>query len=74
MLDCTVNLEDYIRITEEMFIENGDLFDEEKKLEEINRFKLIDSYSRGYFTWSEYLDFKTGELLCKKNKVTIFYY
>ena len=73
-IDCNVNLEDYIRITEEMVIENGDLFDEERKIEEINRFKLIDSNNRGHFTWSEYLEFKTGELLSKRNKVIFLFY
>ena len=69
-----MNLEYYIRITEEMVIENGDLFDEERKIEEINRFKLIDSNNRGHFTWNEYLEFKTGELLSKRNKVIFVFY
>lgn len=67
--DCYVNFEDYMKIKQKMYEEDGEVLTREKEYLEKARFKLIDKDQSGTITWSEFVEFEAADLLSRKNKV-----
>ena len=52
-----------------IYEEDGEPMTSEQEREELRRLKLMDSDNSGSITWNKFINFETGSLLAKKNKV-----
>ena len=54
-----------------LYQEMNGIMTEDQITAERFRYNLIDLDHNGYITWNEFLEFETGEILSKKNKVSL---